>query len=75
MLLSAAEELGIDLAGSWMVGDTDADVLAGRAAGCKTLLIENAQSAHKRSGSVVPDRCAPDLVQAVSVLLNGAGDC
>ena len=71
MLLSAAEELGIDLAGSWMVGDTDADVLAGRAAGCKTLLIENAQSAHKRSGSVVPDRCAPDLVQAVSVLLNG----
>jgi len=71
MLLSAAEELGIDLAGSWMVGDTDADVLAGRAAGCKTLLIENAQSAHKRSGSVTPDRCAPDLVQAVSVLLNG----
>ncbi|MGD0343748.1 MAG: HAD-IIIA family hydrolase [Acidimicrobiales bacterium] len=71
MLLSAAEELGIDLAGSWMVGDTDADVLAGRAAGCKTLLIENAQSAHKRSGSVAPDRCAPDLVQAVSVLLNG----
>jgi D-glycero-D-manno-heptose 1,7-bisphosphate phosphatase len=71
MLLSAAEELGIDLAGSWMVGDTDADVLAGRAAGCKTLLIENAQSVHKRSGSVAPDRCAPDLVQAVSVLLNG----
>ncbi|MGA9078284.1 MAG: HAD-IIIA family hydrolase [Acidimicrobiales bacterium] len=71
MLLSAAEELGIDLAGSWMVGDTDADVLAGQAAGCKTLLIENAQSAHKRSGSVAPDRRARDLPQAVSVLLNG----
>ena len=75
MLLSAAEELDIDLAGSWMIGDTDADVLAGRAAGCKTLLIENAQSAHKRSGFVAPDRRARDLVHAVSVLLNGAGDC
>ena len=75
MLLSAAEELDIDLAGSWMIGDTDADVLAGRAAGCKTLLIENAQSAHKRSGFVAPDRRARDLVHAVSVLLSGAGDC
>ena len=27
---------------SWMIGDTDGDVLAGRAAGCRTVLIEHA---------------------------------
>ncbi len=49
MLLDAARALGIELGISWMVGDTDADVQAGRAAGCGTLLIEYAGSAHKRS--------------------------
>ena len=51
MLPSAAEELDIDLAGSWMIGDTDADVLAGRAAGCKTLLIETRKVHTKDPGS------------------------
>jgi D-glycero-D-manno-heptose 1,7-bisphosphate phosphatase len=36
MLLDLARDLDIDLARSWMVGDTDADVAAGRAAGCRT---------------------------------------
>ena len=39
MLLEAADDLGIDLASSYMVGDTDADIGAGKAAGCKTILI------------------------------------
>ena len=34
MLLDTAASLGIDLRASWMVGDTDTDVEAGRAAGC-----------------------------------------
>ena len=39
MLLRAAEDLNIDLARSWMVGDGEADILAGKAAGCRTALI------------------------------------
>lgn len=39
LLLRAARDLNIDLAGSWMVGDSDADVEAGRAAGCQTARI------------------------------------
>lgn len=35
MLLRAAEELNIDLAASWMIGDTAADALAARAAGAR----------------------------------------
>jgi len=39
MLLRAAREHGLDLESSWMVGDSERDVIAGRAAGCKTVLI------------------------------------
>jgi len=39
MLLKAAEELGIDLAFSWMIGDGLTDIQAGKAAGCQTILV------------------------------------
>ena len=39
MLIQAAEDLNIDLSNSWMVGDSESDIKAGKAAGCKTALI------------------------------------
>lgn len=69
MLLAAAQAHDLDLAGSWMVGDTDGDVLAGRAAGCSTLLIEHPGSAHKRLGLTAPDHVVSDLDEAVDVIL------
>jgi phosphoglycolate phosphatase-like HAD superfamily hydrolase len=70
MLLDAAGATGVHLGASWMVGDTDADVAAGRAAGCRTLLIEHPGSAHKRmSGAHRPDLRARDLASGVELLL------
>ena len=57
MLLKAAEDFNIDLSVSWMVGDSQSDVLAGKAAGCKTALI----------ASVAPADCTADII-APSVL-------
>lgn len=39
MLLKAAQELNIDLSQSYMVGDSESDIEAGKAAGCKTVLL------------------------------------
>ena len=39
MLLQAAEDLDLELTESWMIGDQDRDIEAGRAAGCRTVLI------------------------------------
>ncbi len=39
MLLDAAKRLTIDLKSSWMVGDQERDIDAGRTAGCKTIRI------------------------------------
>ena len=73
MLLDAADALAIDLGASWMLGDVDADVQAGQAAGCRTVLIEYAGSAHKRSGLASPDLYAPDLPDAVAQVLDPDG--
>ena len=70
MLLDAAHELELDLAASWMIGDTDTDVVAGAAAGCRTMLIENPLSAHKRAGHAGADASAPDLATAVELMLD-----
>ena len=42
MLLKAAEDFNIDLSQSIMVGDGKNDILAGKAAGCKTVLLNGA---------------------------------
>ena len=43
MLLNAARLRGIDLSASWMIGDSDIDIEAGKNAGCRTvrLILDN----------------------------------
>lgn len=41
MLLGAAQDLGLDLSRSVMIGDGLQDVLAGKRAGCRTILVAN----------------------------------
>lgn len=41
MLIDAARDFAINLNASWMIGDSESDVAAGRAAGCRTILIAN----------------------------------
>lgn len=41
MLLQAAKDFNIDLENSWMVGDSQNDILAGQNAGCHTCLVNN----------------------------------
>jgi histidinol-phosphate phosphatase family protein len=69
MLVDASALLGIDLGSSWMIGDTDSDVMAGRAAGCRTVLLKHEPSAHKRLAGIAPDLFAEDLRAASAQLL------
>jgi histidinol-phosphate phosphatase family protein len=39
MLIEAAQKHGLDLSRSWMIGDSEGDIEAGRAAGCRTLFV------------------------------------
>lgn len=70
MLLDAAAALELDLAASWLVGDTDTDLVAATAAGVRAVLIEHPGSAHKREAVSRSVSVAPDLPHAVTVILD-----
>lgn len=55
MLLQAAEDHHIDLQNSWMIGDSENDILAGKAAGCKTAFIGNEDHGQDVSGDSLLD--------------------
>lgn len=69
MLLKAAAELDLDLAGSWMVGDLMSDVLAGLNAGCRSILIGRGDG---DADAVDPNGrylIASDLAEAAGLIL------
>lgn len=39
LILRAADDYNIDLSESWMIGDSESDLKAGKAAGCKTIKV------------------------------------
>jgi D-glycero-D-manno-heptose 1,7-bisphosphate phosphatase len=65
MLLQAAADMDIDLAASWMIGDAPRDAEAGRAAGCRTIMLTRSNALPPRSA----DFTAPDLAVAADVVL------
>lgn len=75
MLRMAADDLGLDLRKSWMVGDSVRDAEAGRAAGCRTILI----GARHDGGAGEADYRVADLSAAADTILaeddpEGGGD-
>ncbi len=70
MLLQAAREHDIDLTSSWMIGDILNDIQAGKAAGCRTILVNNG---HETDWILTPARrpdfLVKDLLEAVNALV------
>lgn len=67
-LREAARMHDLDLTASWVIGDQDTDMGAGRAAGCRIARIENPSSAHKR-GKIQPDARFMHVAEAVDFIL------
>ncbi|GAB7140730.1 HAD-IIIA family hydrolase [Deferribacterales bacterium RsTz2092] len=59
MLFAAQRDYNIDLHNSWLIGDRDADIQAGRTAGCQCILVDNEKI---------------DILNAVHYILEVAGD-
>ncbi len=69
MLLSASKKLGLDLSGSWMVGDRFGDIIAGQAAGCRTILVGGG---YGEEPQITPDFRVSNLAEAVEKILSCA---
>ena len=70
MILQAARDMDIELPRSWMIGDQERDIQAGKAAGCKTVLVSRDAELIRR---VEPFASAPDFQHAVKIILDHAG--
>jgi D-glycero-D-manno-heptose 1,7-bisphosphate phosphatase len=68
MLLSAAQQFDIDLANSWMIGDSNSDMEAGKSAGCRTIKIVESPQSHQ-TAAVSPDLLAESLLDATRKIL------
>lgn len=69
MLLKAAEEHGLDLRRSWMIGDKRIDVEAGHRAGCRACLVQTGYGARENTGKA--ELLAADVGEAVTRILEG----
>ena len=67
MLQRAAEEMGLDLSCSWMVGDKEIDLKAGRSAGCRPVLVRTGYGAG--TDASLADFVAANLAEAVDHIL------
>lgn len=66
MLLAAADDLGLNLPASFMVGDRLGDIAAGAAAGCRTVFIDRGYAETRRARAAAPPNvrgpASPDTV-------------
>jgi D-glycero-D-manno-heptose 1,7-bisphosphate phosphatase len=72
MLLKAAEDMNIDLSGSWMIGDSGRDIGAGQRAGCKTIRVRKPQSVSQGAAqdeNVQADFTVRNIVEAARIVL------
>ncbi len=69
MLLLAGKDLDIEMAESWMVGNSIRDIEAGRRAGCRTVMIESRSHEQKlQPGEPGPDYRAVNLKEVVNII-------
>jgi D-glycero-D-manno-heptose 1,7-bisphosphate phosphatase len=82
LLLDAAQQWRLSLRGSFLVGDSPKDIAAGRAAGCRTILVGPAAAKRSPRATVrasaaarraKPDARAEDLPRAAAWILSMLG--
>ncbi len=71
LLLQAAHEHDLDLGNSFVIGDSEKDLAAGREAGCRTVLVLTGKVSAEDvpALSIKPDFVARDLTEAVEYIL------
>ncbi len=69
MIEQAVSELNIDLAQSWLIGDTTTDVQTARNAGLRSILVGTGSGGKDARHSARPDHVATTVLEAVQHLL------
>ena len=73
MLMQAARDMGLDLSRSWLIGDQLRDMRAGKAAGCRTVLVSNDPAVAAEANPTVAVGTFGQAVEAILRRNPGAG--
>ena len=68
LLNNAARDLNADLAASWMIGDSTADILAAERAGVRSVLVRTGEGGRDGKYPAVPDFVVADITEAVALI-------
>jgi len=68
LINEAAEQHGVDVKSSFLVGDRWRDIEAGRQAGCTTILID---TGYPQERATQPDKIVTSLTEAVDFIMKG----
>lgn len=66
----ACEDLAVDAAASWMVGDRTLDMEMARSAGLRSILVQTGAAGQDGKFEAAPDHVAADLAGAANVILD-----
>lgn len=66
MIEKAEQKYNVDLLKSFVIGDRESDIILGKNAGCKTIMVK---TGYGSSINAVPDYIADDLLDAVKFIL------
>lgn len=69
MVMAAARDLNIDLARSWMIGDSTADVAMARSAGLRSVLVSTGEGGGDGKFDALPDLRVASIVEAVDAVM------
>ena len=75
LIREAAEKLGVIPEASWFIGDTWMDMAAGRAVGCRTILVGREwRDAPSYAPEAQPDFAVPDVAEAARITVSGTDE-
>jgi D-glycero-D-manno-heptose 1,7-bisphosphate phosphatase len=69
MLLAAKRRFGLDMKGSWMIGDKTSDVECARRAGCRSVLVRTGKGGRDRAYKAKPHAAKKDVLAAAGWIL------
>ena len=75
LMEAASREMNLDIAASWLIGDSDTDIEAAKNAGMRSILVETGLAGRRGpGGGCTPDRRFASLSEAVDSLLGSRVD-
>ena len=68
MIEAACQRFSIELTGSWMVGDRASDIMTGKNAGLRTVLLESGYGTARLEYDITPDYRLDDLRDFIEII-------